>query len=77
MARYLLNVTEKYRVDTIEEALQMRDEAQDNMAFDLQSFQYVTKVNKKTEEEYQVVTLKKIVNSEKEPTSGAQVKYEY
>lgn len=76
MARYLLNVTEKYRVDTVEEALQMRDEANDDFNFELQSFQYVTKFNKKTEEEYQIVTLKKVINVEKEPASGVMVHYE-
>ena len=77
MARYLLNVTEKYRVDTVEEALAMRDDAQNDTAYELQSFQYVTKVNKKSGEEYQVVTLKKVINTEKEPVSGVKVNYEY
>ena len=76
MAVYLLNVTEKYRVDTIEEALKMRDEAQASMDFDLQSFGYVTKVDKKFDEEYQVVTLKKVINIEKAPESGVKVHYE-
>ena len=67
MAVYLLNVTEKYRVDTIEEALKMRDEAQSSMDYELQSFGYVTKVDKKFDEEYQVVTLKKVINTEKAP----------
>jgi len=77
MARYLLNVTEKYRVDTVEEALAMRDDAQNDTTYELQSFQYVTKVNKKSGEEYQVVTLKKVINTEKEPVSGVKVNYEY
>ena len=75
--RYLLNVVETYRVDTVEEALEMREEmAQSNM-YELQSFQYTTKFNKKTEEEYQVVKAKKIINSEKEPNAGVMVNYEY
>ena len=45
--------------------------------YELQSIQYTTKFNKKTEEEYQVVKVKKIINNEKEPTCGVQVKYEY
>jgi len=76
MARWLLNVTEKYRVDTIEEALQMRDEAQSDINFDLQSFGYVTKVDKKFDEEYQIVTLKKVINVEKAPERGVMVHYE-
>ena len=55
----------------------MRDEMNEAMEYDLQSFQYTTKVDKKSEEEYQVVKVKKIVNPEKEPTSQVRVKYEY
>ena len=75
--KYLLNVVETYRVDTIEEALAMRDEMAAASEYELQSFQYTTKFNKKTEEEYQVVKAKKIINSEKEPTCGVRVNYEY
>jgi|GEM_PF-2881720 len=73
----LLNVVETYRVDTVEEALAMRDEMNEAMEYELQSFSYTTKFNKKTEEEYQVVKVKKIVNQEKEPTSQVRVIYEY
>ena len=75
--KYLLNVVETYRVDTVEEALAMRDEMNENPMYELKSFQYTTKFNKKTEEEYQVVKVKKIVNEEKDPGRGVQVKYEY
>lgn len=77
MARYLLNVVESYRVNTVDEALAMRDEMSAATEYELQSFQYTTKFNKKTEEEYQVVKVKKIINDEKDPTSGVQVNYEY
>lgn len=75
--KYLLNVVETYRVDTVDEALAMRDEMAAASEYELQSFQYTTKFNKKTEEEYQVVKAKKIINSEKEPTCGVRVTYEY
>ena len=75
--KYLLNVVETYRVDTVDEALAMRDEMATASEYELQSFQYTTKFNKKTEEEYQVVKAKKIINSEKEPTCGVRVNYEY
>ena len=75
--KYLLNVVETYRVDTVEEALAMRDEMAAANEYELQSFQYTTKFNKKTEEEYQVVKAKKIINSEKEPNCGVMVRYEY
>ena len=55
----------------------MRDEFNGAPEYDLQSFKYTTKFNKKTEEEYQVVSVKKIINSEKDPVSGVQVHYEY
>ena len=77
MARYLLNVVETYKVDTVNEALEMRDAMNSAPEYELQSFQYTTKFNKKTEEEYQVVKVKKIINTEKDPVSGVQVKYEY
>lgn len=77
MARYLLNVVETYRVPTVNEALEMRDEMNAAAEYELQSFQYTTKFNKKTEEEYQIVKVKKVINSEKDPISGVQVKYEY
>jgi hypothetical protein len=77
MARYLLNVVETYRVPTVQEALEMRDEFNAASEYELQSFQYTTKFNKKTEEEYQVVKVKKVVNSEKDPLTGVQVTYAY
>lgn len=73
----LLNVVETWRVDTVEEALAMRDEMNEAMEYELQSFSYTTKMDKKTEEEYQIVKVKKIVNPEKEPTSQVRIKYEY
>lgn len=75
--KYLLNVVETYRVDTVDEALAMRDEMAAASEYELQSFQYTTKFNKKTEEEYQVVKAKKVINSEKEPNCGVRVTYEY
>ena len=75
--KILLNDVHTYRVDTVEEALAMRDEMAAAKYYELQSFQYTTKFNKKTEEEYQIVKAKKIINNEKEPTCGVQVKYEY
>lgn len=77
MARYLLNVVETYRVPTVQEALDIRDEFNAASEYDLQSFQYTTKFNKKTEEEYQVVKVKKIINDEKDPLRGVQVHYDY
>lgn len=77
MARYLLNVVETYRVPTVQEALEMRDEFNTANTYELRSFQYTTKFNKKTEEEYQIVKVKKVINDEKDPMSGVQVSYDY
>lgn len=74
--KFLLKVTETYRVDTVDEALAMRDEANDNGNYELQSFSYTTKMDKKAEEEYQIVKLVKLINSEKEPSSTVRVNYE-
>lgn len=75
--KYLLNVVETYRVDTVDEALAMRDEMSVNGVYELQSFQYTTKYDKKHDEEYQLVKVKKMVNAEKEPTRGVTLNYEY
>ena len=77
MARWLLNVTENYRVDTVNEALEMRDEFSAQPEYELNSFKYTTKYNKKTDEEYQVVQVKKVINTEKDPVSGVKVRYDY
>lgn len=72
---YLLNVTETYRVDTVDEALAMRDEFDAADDYDLVSFSYTTKINKKTDEEYQVVKAKKVFQTEKELIAPMTVEY--
>lgn len=74
--KYLLNVVETWRVDTVDEALDMRDQMSADPMYELNSFAYTTKFNKKTEEEYQVVKVKKTINVEKEPNSTTKVVYE-
>lgn len=75
--KYLLTTVETYRVDTVDEALKMRDEANDHVEYELESFSYTTKFNKKTEEEYQIVKMKKKINTEKEPVSTVGVTYAF
>ena len=75
--KYLLNVVETYRVPTVKEALEMRDEMNSANEYELQSFQYTTKFDKKTEEEYQIVKVKKIINNEKDCISNVLVEYHY
>jgi len=72
---YLLNVTETYKVDTVDEALAMQDEFDADENYDLVQFSYTTKVNKKTDEEYQIVKAKKVFQTEKELHAPINVEY--
>ena len=77
--RYLLNVTEKYRVETVAEVEALHDEFMKDGRYTLNSFGYVTKYIKEKGEiigEYQVVTAKKTFNEEKEPGVDVYVDYE-
>lgn len=73
--KHLLKVIETYRVDTEDEALAMRDEASDSLEYDLNTFQYVAKYDKKADQDYFVVKMTKIVNAEKDPTRGVSLQY--
>lgn len=72
---YLLNVVETYRVDTVDEALAMQEAFDNSTEYELVSFSYTTKVNKKTDEEYQVVKAKKVFQTEKEISVPITVEY--
>lgn len=72
---YLLNVVETYRVDTVDEALAMQETFDNSTDYELVSFSYTTKVNKKTDEEYQVVKAKKVFQTEKEISVPITVEY--
>lgn len=74
--KYLLKTIETYRVSTVNEALEMREEANNCAEYELESFQYTTKYDKKNDEEYQLVKMTKKINSEKEPVSIVSVTYE-
>ena len=79
--RYLLNVVNTYRVPTVEDALELRDELSEMPGCELVSFQYTTKqVKGKSKEdfpeEYQVVKAKLQFNSEKEPEQLVVPTYE-
>ena len=77
--RYLLNVVNTYRVPTVEDALQLREELQNTPACELVHFQYTTKyikVKGEIIEEYQVVKAKLAFNEEKEPEQEVIPNYE-
>lgn len=74
MRKYLINSTVTYRVDTVEEVLELRDELQANPHGELISFSYTTKYIKSAGEivgEYQVVKAKMEFNTEKEPEDAS------
>ena len=78
MAKYLVAVTETYRVDTEEETTKLIEEAKDNNTYILSKYSSVHKERKQKGEiidEYERVTLVKIFNDEKEPYSNVMVNY--
>lgn len=77
--KYLLAVTEKYRVSSEDEALKFIDEAKNDRGYVLNKYTTQKKeVKQKGEivDEYVVVSLTKIFNNEKEPTDEIVVSYE-
>lgn len=73
---YLINAVNTYRVPTVEDALELREELSNLKYCELESFSYTTKYNKKTEEEYQVVKAKLVFNDVKEPDSTIMATYD-
>ena len=79
MAKYLINDVTTYRVGTVEEVEKLHNELLNDNTFELTSFSYTTKyikVKGEIVDEYQVVKAKKVFNSEKEPDTDVEVKYE-
>lgn len=74
--RYLLNVVETYRVPTVQEALAMREEFSHCPEYEMNSFSYTTKIDKKMDEEYQIVKVKKTVQPEKNATTEVNLIYD-
>jgi len=77
--KYLVNVVETYRVDTVEEAEQLHETLKNDPHFSLTSFGYKTKVKKEKGEiidEWQLVTVRKEFNDEKEPEKVVNISYE-
>lgn len=74
---YLINVTNVYRVPTVQDALELRKQLEKG-AGELISFSYTTKfIKQKGEivEEYQQVKAKIVFNDEKEPESDIREEY--
>ena len=78
MDKYLLNNTLTYRVPTVEDALALRDELQENKCGELVNFSYTQKAIKakgEIVEEYVVAKAKIEFTAEKEPEQTVEVSY--
>ena len=78
MQKYLINNVLTYRVSTVEDALQLRDELQQTDYAELVNFSYTTKyIKAKGEivEDYQLVKAKLEFNAEKDPEQHIEVSY--
>ena len=77
--RYLLSVTDVYRVPTVVDVEKLHEELANDPNFTLTSFSYKTKYVKQKGEiidEYQVVIAKKVFNDEKDPIQSVSINYE-
>ena len=75
IGKFLLNVTESYRVPTLGDVETLHEEFNNDYRYELNNFSYTAKYDKKTETEYYVVKCKKTFNTEKEPSNKHDVKY--
>ena len=78
--KYLISATEVYRVKTVEDVEKLHEDLKQDTHFTLASFSYKTKYLKQKGEivdEWQLVTVKKVFNDEKEPYSEIEVDYTF
>lgn len=76
--KHLIKTTNVYRVPTVTEALELREELSNLTYGELNSFSYTTKPIKEKGEvvdEYQLVKATIVFNNEKEPDSAVDVFY--
>ena len=76
MAKYLVSYNVAYRVPTVDDVLELREELSNLPNGKLESFSYTEKYIKEKGqivEEYQLVKAKIVVNNEKEPESRADI----
>lgn len=77
--KYLINSVDTYRVATVADVETLHEELKNDSHFTLAAFSYKTKTVKSKGEiidEYQLVTVKKLFNEEKEPDSFIEINYE-
>jgi phage protein U len=78
MAKYLISVTETYRVDTEAEAAKIIEEAKVDGKYVLSKYSSVKKERKQKGEiidEWYRLTLTKVFDDEKEPIGSATIEY--
>lgn len=78
MSKYLISVCEKYRIDTEEEALKFIESAKSSLSYELTKYSTQKKCKKQKGEiidEWIQVTLTKVFDDEKDPSSDITVSY--
>lgn len=76
--KYLTKVVETYRMATVEQSQEFHEELKNDPHFTLASFSTKTKFIKEKKEiveEYQLVTVTKLFNDEKEPDGEIEIEY--
>lgn len=75
LGKFLLNTVETYRVPSINDVEALHEEFKKDHRYELASFSYTAKYDKKADLEYHVVKAKKIFNAEKELLNKYDVDY--
>ena len=77
MQKYLINAVNTFRVNSVNDALKLREEIVNGKHGELTNFTYTTKYDKKNDEEYVVCKAKLEFNDVKEPMTDIAVTYDY
>lgn len=75
MGKFLLVTNETYRVPSLSDVESLHEQFNEDYRYELNSFSYTAKLDKKTDTEYYVVKCKKTFNAEKEPSSKLDIDY--
>lgn len=75
IGKFLLNVNECYRVPSLNDVETLHEDFNNDTRYELNSFSYTAKFDKKTDTEYYVVKCKKTFNTEKELLNKHDINY--
>ena len=75
LGKFSLNVVETYRVPSVNDVEKLHDEFKKDPRYELASFAYTSKYDKKADLEYHVVKAKKVFNTEKELINKTDIYY--